>query len=311
MQKKDSFELDVSDVYRARLLKQINIIKDNKIPVDLKGNEADSLRFETNSEEYLNLLLDAMQNNTAFKGSLSILSTKFNDLMGLKVAKIIKNNSLTSLVIWNRSSPFSGRVSTNIGNALIKNTSLKQLTVFLDVNDSSAIHVMKFLRRPESQLEELSYLKVSEKLFIQITNFLNNEHCLKKIHFYYEPLKEVNPLYENQISDEVLNSLSEKIENDSNIIETYIIPLKEHFPEEINEKLSDEIDVICKTLDFSSKIVKRRKNAEIIIEPIFVGQNKVIDAIIQTIDRDEGKKLKNSIVSIRSYLDRVIGESLN
>ena len=81
--------------------------------------------------------------------------------------------------------------------------------------------------------------------------------------------------------------------------------------EEINEKLSDEIDVICKTLDFSSKIVKRRKNAEIIIEPIFVGQNKVIDAIIQTIDRDEGKKFKNSIVSIRSYLDRVIGESLN
>ena len=71
-------------------------------------------------------------------------------------------------------------------------------------------------------------------------------------------LKEVNPLYENQISDEVLNSLSEKIENDSNIIETYIIPLKEHFPEEINEKLSDEIDVICKTLDFSSKIVKRK-----------------------------------------------------
>ena len=39
MQKKDSFESDVSDVYRARLLKQINIIKDNKIPVDLKGNE--------------------------------------------------------------------------------------------------------------------------------------------------------------------------------------------------------------------------------------------------------------------------------
>ena len=89
---------------------------------------------------------------------------------------------------------------------------------------------MKFLRRPESHLEKLSYLKVSEKLFIQIRNFLNNEHCLKKIHLYYEPLKEVNLLYENQISDEVLNSSSEKIENDSNITEIYIIPLKRTFP---------------------------------------------------------------------------------
>jgi len=46
-------------------------------------------------------------------------------------------------------------------------------------------------------------------------------------------------------------------------------------------------------------------------EEVFTKQNKYIDKILETIDRDEGKKEKNSIVSIRSYLDRAIGESLN
>ena len=38
---------------------------------------------------------------------------------------------------------------------------------------------------------------------------------------------------------------------------------------------------------------------------------KDINSILEKIDRKEGKELKNSIVSIRSYLDRAIGESLN
>ena len=39
--------------------------------------------------------------------------------------------------------------------------------------------------------------------------------------------------------------------------------------------------------------------------------NKKIDAIIETIDRGEGKEKKHSIVSVRSYIDRAIGELLN
>ena len=43
----------------------------------------------------------------------------------------------------------------------------------------------------------------------------------------------------------------------------------------------------------------------------FKEQNKFIDNILEKIDREEGKEKQNIIVSVRSYLDRVIGESLN
>ena len=36
-----------------------------------------------------------------------------------------------------------------------------------------------------------------------------------------------------------------------------------------------------------------------------------VSNILEKIDREEGKKGQNYIVSVRSYLDRVIGESLN
>ena len=151
---------------------------------------------------------------------------------------------------------------------------------------------------------------IIEKQFGDISSFnFSRKAFFNKI--WDEQTMKARGLFINTKTNEIVLRSYEKFFNINERPETSIDYLKEHFPEEINEKLSDEIDVICKTLDFSSKIVKRRKNAEIIIEPIFVGQNKVIDAIIQTIDRDEGKKLKNSIVSIRSYLDRVIGESLN
>ena len=58
-------------------------------------------------------------------------------------------------------------------------------------------------------------------------------------------------------------------------------------------------------------IVNKEKKSVIRTEEVFTKQNKYIDRILETIDRDEGKREKNSIVSIRSYLDRAIGESLN
>ena len=86
---------------------------------------------------------------------------------------------------------------------------------------------------------------------------------------------------------------------------------KEKFIPDINEKLTNDIDIINKTLQFSCEIVKKEKDSQIFIDKIFAAQNKVIDSILEKIDRKEGKELKNSIVSVRSYLDRAIGESLN
>ena len=90
-----------------------------------------------------------------------------------------------------------------------------------------------------------------------------------------------------------------------------IIPLEEKFIEDINSKLTNDINILNKTLEFSCKIVQKEKNINIDIHSIFAQQNKTLDSIIGKIDRDEGKKLKNSIVSVRSYLDRAIGESMN
>ena len=99
-----------------RLLHDISILKSNKIPLDTKGNEPDTLIFQIYNPTHLNTLLDALETNTTFKGNLTINSYKFTDTLGLKIAKIIKNNSLKSLQIWNRNKPFSDRVSIHIGD---------------------------------------------------------------------------------------------------------------------------------------------------------------------------------------------------
>ena len=295
-----------------KILQQFAILKNNKIPLDYRGNEANNLRFETDSEELLNTLIDAMECNTAFKGNLSILSAKFNDSLGLKIANIIKNNSLESLTIWNRYSPFSDRVSIAIGDALSNNSSLKSLTIFLDIGNLSPIHITKFMSNQKSKLQSLSYLKLSQKMLQTVTEFINSDNCsLKQLLFYYEPLREVNMLYEKEITEETLNQLTSTIENNSNLIDVKIIPLEETFLEDINTKLTNDINILNKTLEFSCKIVQKEKNINIDIHSVFVQQNKALDSIIGKIDRDEGKKLKNSIVSVRSYLDRAIGESMN
>ena len=299
------------DPKNKKLLHCISILAQNKIPLDAKGEEAISLKFEIEDYDNLNKLLQALEVNDTFTGELSIYSSKFKDINGLTISKLIQKNKITSLTIWNRNAPFSDRVSTSIGDALEKNTSLKKLNIFLEVGDISPIHLIKFLTNPNSKLECLGYLKATKKMFETVTNFLSNKAILNKLLFYYEPLKEVNLLYEKEINDEVKDSLANKIENDSNLIEVNIIPLEEKFAVDINEKLTNDIDIINKTLQFSCDIVKKEKGTQIYIDQVFTEQNKIIDSILEKIDRKEGKELKNSIVSIRSYLDRAIGESLN
>ena len=300
-----------NDIKTKRLLHDINILSENKIPLDTKGNLPDSLLFQIDDVNHLNLLLNAMEKNTSYKGNLAINSTKFDDNLGLKISNIIKNNSLTALTIWNRNHPFSDRVSMIIGEALEKNTSLKSFVCFLDVDELSPIRLVKFLTNENSALKSFGYLKLTKKLCETVTEYLNNKSKLSVLNFYYVPFKEINLLYEKEVPDDVVSNFADKIENDSNIIDVNVLPLDEKYEKDINEKLTNDIDIFSQTLKYSCAIVNKEKKSVIRTEEIFSKQNKYIDKILETIDRDEGKKEKNSIVSIRSYLDRAIGESLN
>ena len=301
----------VNDMKTKRLLHDINILAENKIPLDTKGNLPDSLLFQIDDVNHLNLLLTAMEKNKAYKGNLAINSTKFDDNFGLKISNIIKNNSLTALTIWNRNHPFSDRVSMIIGEALENNTSLKSFVCFLDVDELSPIRLVKFLTNENSVLQSFGYLKLTKKLCETVTEYLNNKSKLSVLNFYYVPFKEINLLYEKEVPDDVVSNFADKIENDSNIIDVNVLPLDEKYEKDINEKLTNDIDIFSQTLKYSCAIVNKEKKSVIRTEEIFSKQNKYIDKILETIDRDEGKKEKNSIVSIRSYLDRAIGESLN
>lgn len=294
-----------------KLLIDISILNKNKVPLDVKGNKINILKFEIENEEYLEALLNAMERNTTFTGSLTIISTKFKEIFGVKIVKIIKNNCISSLTIWNRNLPFSDRIAVQIGEALSTNTTLINLNIFLNVENISPIYLLKFLENYNSKLESISFLKIGTKLFNCFSEFLNKKSHLKKVIFFFEPLKEVNLLYEKEISDECLRNLADKIQNCSNITETSVISLEEKYEEDINEKLLNDINTINQTLKFACEIIKKEKEDEIFTEKEFKNQNQFIDNIIETLDREEGKKKKNSIVSVRSYLDRAIGELLN
>ena len=52
-----------------RLLCDINILAENKIPLDTKGNLPDSLLFQIEEIDHLNQLLNAMEKNTSYKAN--------------------------------------------------------------------------------------------------------------------------------------------------------------------------------------------------------------------------------------------------
>ena len=293
------------------LMHDVKILADNRIPLDIKGNQPNSLLFQIDDIDHLTELLDAMEKNNTFKGNLQIISDKFTDNLGLKIAKIISNNSLRSILINNKAKPFSDRVACLIGDALEKNTSLEQFLCYLDVGDISPLHLIKFLTNPNSKLRNFGYLKITKKLFETFSQYLNKGARLKSLNFYYVPLKEVDLLYKKEIEQDVLDKLASKILTDSYIFDVNIIPNPSEFKEDINEKLTKDIREIIETLKFSANIVEKKQKALLDTSKKFLEQNKFIDNILEKIDREEGKKGQNYIVSVRSYLDRVIGESLN
>ena len=293
------------------LMHDVKILAENKIPLDIKGNQPNSLLFQIDDIEHLTELLIAMENNNTFKGNLQIISNKFTDNLGLKLAKIISNNSLRSISIDNKNKPFSDRVACVIGDALEKNTSLEQFSCYLDVGDIAPVHLIKFLTNPNSKLKIFGYLKITKKLFETFSQYLNKGSKLKVLNFYYEPLKQVNLLYKKEIEQDVLDNLANKIETNSYIFDVNVIPNPSEFQKDINEKLTKDIQEIIETLKFSANIVEKKQKSVLDTDKKFKEQNRFIDNILEKIDREEGKKGQNYIVSVRSYLDRVIGESLN
>ena len=293
------------------LMHDVKILAEHKIPLDIKGNQPNSLLFRIDDIEHLTELLIAMENNNTFKGNLQIISNKFTDNLGLKLAKIISNNSLRSISIDNKSKPFSDRVACAIGDALEKNTSLEQFLCYLDVGDIAPVHLIKFLTNPNSKLKIFGYLKITKKLFETFSQYLNKGSKLKVLNFYYEPLKQVNLLYKKEIEQDVLDNLANKIETNSYIFDVNVIPNPSEFQKDINEKLTKDIQEIIETLKFSANIVEKKQKSVLDTDKKFKEQNRFIDNILEKIDREEGKKGQNYIVSVRSYLDRVIGESLN
>ena len=293
------------------LMHDVKILADNKIPLDIKGNQPNSLLFQIDDADHLTELLLAMEKNNTFKGNLQIISNKFTDNLGLKLAKIISNNSLRSLSIDNKNKPFSDRVACVIGDALEKNTSLEQFLCYLDIGDIAPVHLIKFLTNPNSKLKIFGYLKITKKLFETLSQYLNKGSKLKVLNFYYEPLKQVNLLYKKEIEQDVLDNLANKIETNSYIVDVNIIPNPSEFQQDINEKLTKDIKEIIETLKFSANIVEKKQKSVLDTDKKFKEQNRFIDNILEKIDREEGKKGQNYIVSVRSYLDRVIGESLN
>ena len=205
------------------LMHDVKILADNKIPLDIKGNQPNSLLFQIDDIEHLTELLDAMEKNNTFKGNLEIISNKFTDNLGLKLAKIILNNSLRSIRINNKNKPFSDRVACVIGDALEKNISLEIFSCYLDVGDISPVHIIKFLTNPNSKLKMLGYLKITKKLFETFSQYLNKGSKLKILNFYYEPLKEVNLLYKKEIEQDakviqLIHALSDFLKIESHII---------------------------------------------------------------------------------------------
>ena len=167
------------------------------------------------------------------------------------------------------------------------------------------------MTNPKSRLRVLGHLKITKKLFETFSEYLNKGSRLNSLNFYYKPLEQVNLLYKKEIEQDVLDNLSNKIQTDSYVVDINVIPNPKEYQEDINEQLTKDINEIVETLKFSANIVKNKEKSKLDTDKKFIEQNKFIDNIFEKIDREEGKSGQNYIVSVRTYLDRVIGESLN
>ena len=184
--------------YKNYILDQIKVLYENKVPKNHKGDFLTKLSFNIEEYELLENFLDALINNSTFKGELFLKSTKFDDKLGYKISKIISNDNLTYLKIDNHTFPFTDKIALKIGDALKNNTNLKSLDVFLNIDNYSPDHLIQFLVNERSSLERLSFLKLNKKFFDIFANYLNKESKLKVIGFYFEPLESHDLLYGNK-----------------------------------------------------------------------------------------------------------------
>jgi hypothetical protein len=254
---------------REIVMDHIKSIKQNKNPLDKKGDEYTILHYSIDDIDILNDLFDSFVNNNSYKGELIVESNVFYDNIGFKISKIISNNKITLLKIGNRNKPFSDRVAKDIGDALENNTNLNTLEVFLSVNELSPLSLCKFLKNPKSSLKNFSYLKLNQELFSLLAENLNKSSNLTFIKFFYEPLRVIDPCYKAEIQNEVYYNLADKIQNHSNLTNVDIIPLNDDFDQSINQKLKEDIEILLQTLKFSCELNENKSLAKIPIEKVF------------------------------------------
>jgi hypothetical protein len=259
--------------YQSIVLEHINLFKNNKNPLNAKGDPLLLLFYVIDDSSVLQKFFDVLIENSSYKGSIKVSSKNFDDTIGYKIAKVIERNNLSTLIIENREKPFSDRVAKLIGDALEFNTNLVTLEVFLKVEELSPIHLCKFLQNPESNLENLYNLKLNKNLFESFTLYLTKNSKLKNLGFYYEPLQYVDLLYEPEIDKESYHKLADKIQNESHITSVEIIPLFDNFDREINEKLYDYIKELSETLKFSCNINRKDHSSSMNIEATYEEEN--------------------------------------
>lgn len=265
---------------RSLVMDHMLFFKRNLNPLDKKGNEYPRLHYIIEDQKILNDFFEALLINNSYKGELIIDSVFYDDNIGYKISQIIKNNNLTKLKIGNRSKPFSDRISKMIGEALEFNTNLESLEIFLNIETLSPLHICKFLKNPDSNLENFCYLKLNKDLFDYFSKYLSKKSKLKTLGFYYEPLKYIDLLYEASVDKETYHKLADQIQNDSNILQVNTIPLFEDFQTDINTKLTQDIHELQETLSFSCEINKSEMLKDINIEKTYEQENKKMSLIM-------------------------------
>lgn len=230
----------------------IKILKENKIPKNNKGDEYRLLEYVLDSEEIMNDLIDALIDNTQFNGKLILHSDKsyFSNSVGYKIGTLLSKDCLESLIVNNKDTPFSDRISSYIGDCISNLKNLKRLEVYLDIGELSYNKILSFLLNEDSNIECIKCLKISQDFLSQMlefTPFIKSLN-LKTLEFYYLPFTELNLLYKSDPSKEFINTdiyrkFSDFLQLLPNLTYCKVIPwfnmdLKKNKNENAEEKLS-------------------------------------------------------------------------
>lgn len=175
----------------------IKTISANLLLKDDKGNNIDTIEVNLTSSEQVEVLLLSFTKNTEFKGSLIISSEQWNDNICILIANLINVSKISKLIINNKCHPFSDKVSSLFARYLITNTYLRSLNIYLNIGKYSSHLITELLSNSNSNLTELGYLKISNELLHHFSKNSTKLSNLKKIIFYFEPLKVEDPLKSN------------------------------------------------------------------------------------------------------------------